>query len=97
MYAVPYIYPVYNTHWNISFSGNKLGLIILGLYWVYVPASVSCCKPAYRCSAGGPLLARFGNRTDGCPQQFPNTTSILGDGALGSHGGSGLSGVGGKI
>ena len=34
---------------------------------------------------------------DGCPQQFPNTTSIFGDGALGSHGGSGLSGVGGTI
>lgn len=54
-------------------------------------------QPAYRCAAGGPLLARFGNATDGCPQQFPNVTSIFGDGTLGSHGGSGLSGVGGAI
>ena len=29
--------------------------------------------------------------------RFPNTTSVFGDGALGSHGGSGLSGVGGTI
>ncbi len=54
-------------------------------------------QPAYRCTAGGPLLARWGNSTDGCPQQFPNVTSIFGDGALGSHGGSGLSGIGGTI
>ena len=54
-------------------------------------------QPAYRCAANGPLLARFGNATDGCPQRFPNTTSIFGDGALGSHGGSGLSGIGGTI
>mmetsp|Transcript_118622 Transcript_118622/g.295829 ORF Transcript_118622/g.295829 Transcript_118622/m.295829 type:complete len:413 (+) Transcript_118622:41-1279(+) len=54
-------------------------------------------QPAYRCHAGSPLLARFGNRTDGCPERFPNETSIFGDGALGSHGGSGLSGVGGTI
>lgn len=54
-------------------------------------------QPVYRCEPGGPLLARFGNSTDGCPQGFPNTTSIFGDGTLGSHGGSGLSGVGGTI
>lgn len=54
-------------------------------------------QPAYRCGWGMPLLARFGNNSDGCPQKFPNTTSIFGDGALGSHGGSGLSGVGGTI
>eukprot|EP00658_Telonema_sp_P-2_P011827 TRINITY_DN1452_c0_g1_i21.p2 TRINITY_DN1452_c0_g1~~TRINITY_DN1452_c0_g1_i21.p2 ORF type:complete len:327 (-),score=66.63 TRINITY_DN1452_c0_g1_i21:1985-2965(-) len=54
-------------------------------------------QPAYRCTPGGPLLARFGNSTDGCPQQFPNVTSVFGDGALGSHGGSGLSGIGGTI
>ena len=55
-------------------------------------------QPAYRCGAHpSPLLARFGNATDGCPQGFPNVTSIFGDGALGSHGGSGLSGVGGTI
>eukprot|EP00750_Incisomonas_marina_P021251 INCI4238.2.p1 GENE.INCI4238.2~~INCI4238.2.p1 ORF type:complete len:261 (-),score=36.78 INCI4238.2:227-1009(-) len=54
-------------------------------------------QPVYRCEAGGPLLARFGNATDGCPQQFPNVTSVFGDGALGAHGGSGLSGIGGTI
>lgn len=54
-------------------------------------------QPAYRCSAGGPLLAVFGNQSDGCPQQFPNVTDILGEGAAGSHGGSGLSGVGGSV
>ena len=26
-------------------------------------------QPAYRCKPGSPLLARFGNTTDGCPQQ----------------------------
>lgn len=54
-------------------------------------------QPAYRCSSAAPLLARFGNDTDGCPQQFPNVTSIFSGGALGAHGGSGLSGVGGTI
>ena len=54
-------------------------------------------QPVYRCVQGGPLLAKFGNATDGCPQQFPNVTSIKGDGRLGSHGGSGLSGFGGTI
>jgi hypothetical protein len=54
-------------------------------------------QPAYRCHFGDPLLARFGNKTDGCPQQFPNITSVFGDGNLGSHGGSGLSGIGGTI
>ena len=54
-------------------------------------------QPAYRCAPGGPLLARFGNSTDGCPQQFPNVTDVFGEGALGSHGGSGLSGVGGTV
>lgn len=54
-------------------------------------------QPVYRCAPGSPLLARFGNDTDGCPQNFPNVTSILGDGALGAHGGSGLSSVGGTI
>ena len=56
-------------------------------------------QPFYRCSntAASPILARWGNRTDGCPQQYPNVTSTFSDGALGSHGGSGLSGVGGTI
>lgn len=54
-------------------------------------------QPAYRCGFGTPLLARWGNSTDGCPQQFPNVTSVLGDGTLGAHGGSGLSSMGGSI
>ena len=66
---------------------------------VLLPDNVTLVQmqPVYRCAFGAPILARFGNATDGCPQQFPNVTSILGDGALGSHGGSGLSGVGGTI
>ena len=49
-------------------------------------------QPVYRCGFyPAPLLARWGNSTDGGPQQFPNTTSIFGDGTLGAHGGSGLS------
>lgn len=54
-------------------------------------------QPVFRCSPGAPMLARWGNHTDGCPQQFPNETDILGDGALGAHGGSGLSSFGGNI
>lgn len=54
-------------------------------------------QPVYRCASGAPLLARWGNTTDGCPQQFPNITDVFGDGALGAHGGSGLSGIGGTI
>ena len=54
-------------------------------------------QPAYRCDPNGVFLARFGNDTDGCPQRFPNITSIFSDGNLGAHGGSGLSGVGGMI
>ena len=46
-------------------------------------------QPAFRCTQGGPLFSKFGNDTDGCPTEFPNTTYILGDGALGAHGGSG--------
>ncbi len=48
-------------------------------------------QPAFRCTPGGPLFSKFGNGTDGCPTEFPNTTDILGDGALGAHGGSGES------
>ena len=35
------------------------------------------------------VLERWGNTTDGGPQRFANTTSILGDGIGGAHGGSG--------
>jgi len=39
-------------------------------------------QPAYRCSPHpAPLLARWGNLTDGAPQRFDNVTSIFGDGA----------------
>ena len=55
-------------------------------------------QPAYRCEGfPSPLLARWGNLTDGGPQRFANTTSIFGDGTGGAHGGSGLSSVGGSI
>jgi hypothetical protein len=54
-------------------------------------------QPAYRCGFGTPLYARWGNATDGAPQRFPNTTSILEDGTFGAHGGSGLSSIGGSI
>jgi hypothetical protein len=55
-------------------------------------------QPVYRFGYHpAPLLARWGNTTDGGPQQFPNTTSIFGDGTLGAHGGSGLSSIGGSI
>ena len=55
-------------------------------------------QPVYRCDVyPAPLLARWGNATDGGPQRFPNTTSIFGHGTFGAHGGSGLSSVGGSI
>eukprot|EP00940_MAST-03C_sp_MAST-3C-sp2_P001700 g1700.t1 len=55
-------------------------------------------QPAYRCGFyPDPILARWGNITDGGPQRFANITSILGDGIGGAHGGSGLSSVGGTI
>lgn len=55
-------------------------------------------QPAYRCSPHpAPLLARWGNLTDGAPQRFDNVTSIFGDGIGGAHGGSGLSSLGGSI
>ena len=55
-------------------------------------------QPAYRCGFHpAPLLARWGNVTDGGPQRFANVTSILGDGAGGAHGGSGLSSIGGSV
>ena len=55
-------------------------------------------QPVYRCGFyPAPLLARWGNATDGGPQRFPNVTSIFGDGTYGAHGGSGLSSVGGSV
>ena len=73
-------------------NNNAMGVLLLD------NETIVQMQPAYRCAPHpAPLLARFGNNTDGCPQRFPNVTSIFGDGALGSHGGSGLSGVGGTI
>ena len=97
-------------------NNNAMGVLLLD------NRSLVQMQPAYRCAPGAPLLARFGNSTDGCPQAFPNVSDILvcvtrppafataslkdhrdhlswaqGDGALGAHGGSGLSGVGGTI
>merc|ERR1711871_676966 len=55
-------------------------------------------QPVYRCGFyPTPLLARWGNMTDGGPRRFNNLTSILGEGAGGAHGGSGLSSIGGSI
>jgi len=55
-------------------------------------------QPVYRCGFyPSPLLARWGNVTDGGPQRFANVTSILGDGTGGAHGGSGLSSIGGSV
>jgi hypothetical protein len=52
-------------------------------------------QPLYRPTGGNePIIAWYHT---GCPQPFPWKMSILEDGNLGSHGGSGLSGLGGSI
>ena len=51
-------------------------------------------QPLYRGTAGAPFIAWWHT---GAPQPFPWNVSILGDGALGAHGGSGLSAIGGTI
>ena len=51
-------------------------------------------QPLYIPEAGGPLIAWYHT---GAPQPFPWQVDILGDGALGAHGGSGLSSFGGSI
>jgi hypothetical protein len=63
---------------------------------VLMPDNVSVIQfqPFYRQAPGSPILARY---QSGCPQPFPFNVSILGDGNLGAHGGSGLSAVGGTI
>eukprot|EP00040_Diaphanoeca_grandis_P000182 m.14620 g.14620 ORF g.14620 m.14620 type:complete len:451 (-) comp10223_c1_seq1:233-1585(-) len=53
-------------------------------------------QPLFRCSPGSPLLSS----SHGEPQPYPETISILSDAhdsALGAHGGSGLSALGGMI
>ena len=58
-------------------------------------------QPAYRCTRGGPLLSKSGaNASVGCPNGHPLAVDITSSGpetALGAHGGSGLSAIGGVI
>ena len=51
-------------------------------------------QPFYRPQAGGAFRAWYHT---GAPQPFPWEVDVLGDGALGAHGGSGLSSFGGAI
>jgi hypothetical protein len=51
-------------------------------------------QPLYIPKAGGPVIAWYHT---GAPQPFPWEIDILGDGALGAHGGSGLSSFGGAV
>ena len=51
-------------------------------------------QPLYRPTAGGPFIAWWHT---GAPQPFPWNNSILEEGALGAHGGSGLSAIGGTL
>lgn len=63
---------------------------------VLLPDNVTLVQmqPLYVPNAGGPIIAWYHT---GAPQPFPWQISILGDGALGAHGGSGLSSFGGAI
>ncbi len=63
---------------------------------VLLPDNVTLVQmqPLYVAVAGGPIRAWYHT---GAPQPFPWTVSILGDGALGAHGGSGLSSFGGAV
>ena len=51
-------------------------------------------QPAFRLDASSPLLALY---HEGGPVPFPWNISIMGEGATGAHGGSGLSSIGGTI
>lgn len=63
---------------------------------VLLPDNVTLVQmqPLYRQTAGGPFVAWWHT---GAPQPFPWNNSILEDGALGAHGGSGLSAIGGSL
>jgi hypothetical protein len=63
---------------------------------VLMPDNVTLVQmqPLYVPKAGGPIIAWYHT---GAPQPFPWEMSILGDGALGAHGGSGLSSFGGAV
>ena len=69
-------------------NNNSMGLLL--------PDDVSLLQmqPAYRQGPGTPFLARYKR---GSPNPSPFNISILSDGALGAHGGSGLSSIGGTI
>lgn len=82
------------TNTSLYCSGNN-GLAMLQSDNVTVMQT----QPAYRCTPGGPLFSQ-GNGTVGCPQPYPLTVNITSSGpetALGAHGGSGLSAMGGTI
>ena len=63
---------------------------------VLLPDNVTLVQmqPLYVPKPGGPIIAWWHT---GAPQPFPWNVSILGDGALGAHGGSGLSSFGGTL
>jgi hypothetical protein len=50
-------------------------------------------QPLYRCHPGAPVAAAYGGMT----QPTPHLNDLWGEGTLGAHGGSGLSGLGGQI
>ena len=68
-----------NRSWAGQMNNNAMGVLLPD------NRTLVQMQPAYRCAPGSPLLAVFGNSTDGCPQRFPNTTDILGDGTQGSR------------
>ena len=51
-------------------------------------------QPLYRPSPGSPVISWYHS---GVPQTYPWSVDILSDGALGAHGGSGLSSIGGTL
>lgn len=62
-------------------------------------SNLTHCRYVDRCTQGGPLFSKS-NGTVGCPQPHPLKVDITSSGpetALGAHGGSGLSAIGGLI
>ena len=62
------------SEWTTASDGgrSKAGQMNNNAMGVLLPDNVTIVQmqPAYRCAPGSPLLARFGNSTDGCPQRF---------------------------
>jgi hypothetical protein len=79
----------YNFTTGCSVANNNGGAVLLadGVTLVQM-------QPLYRAEPGGPFFAWYHR---GAPVPFPWNNSILEDGALGAHGGSGLSAIGGSI